>query len=58
MNMHLKKTAQVLIRCFVGRVEQLNSYLGRLPGVYEIPKAITKNKKFEPFDKVDLAQLL
>ena len=58
MNVHLKKPALVLICHFVARVEHLNSYLGRLPGVYDSPKAITKPKKIEPFDEVDLAQLI
>ena len=48
----------VLIRHFVARVLQLNSYLGRLPGVYDISKAIAKTKKIVPFDEVDLAQLI
>ncbi len=58
VNVHLKKPGRVLIRHFVGRVEQLNSYLGRLPGVVDSPKAITKTKKIEPFDETDLAQLI
>ena len=58
MNVHLKKPTRVLICHFVARVIQLNSYLGRLPGVYNSPKAIAKTKKIEPFDEVDLAQLI
>ena len=58
VNVHLKKNGQVLIRHFVGQVEQLNSYIGRLPGVIDSPKAITKTKKIEPFDEANLAQLI
>ena len=45
VNVHLKKPTRVLICSFVARVLQLNSYLGRLLGVYDSPKAITKNQK-------------
>ena len=58
MNVHLKKPPRVLICHFVARVLQLNSYLGRLPGVYDSPKAIAKTKKILTFDEVDLAQLI
>ena len=54
VNVHTKKTACVLIRHFISRVEQLNSYGGRIPGVYDSPKAITKTKKIELFDEEDL----
>jgi len=57
VNVHLKK-GQVLIRHFVSRVEQLNSYLGRLPGVIDCPKAIKKTKRIEPFDGANLAKLI
>ena len=57
-NVHLKKPIRVLTCHFVVREQQLNSYLGRLPGVYDSPKAIAKTKKIEPFDEVDLAQLI
>ena len=33
VNVHLKKPIRVLTCHFVARVQQLNSYLGRLPGV-------------------------
>jgi hypothetical protein len=58
VNVHLKKLICVLTCHFVARVQQLNSYIGRLPGVYNSPKAIAKTKKIEPFDEVDLAQLI
>ena len=58
VKVHLKKPARVLFLHFVGRVEQINSYLGRLPGVIDIPKAISKTKKIEPFDEADLSQLI
>ena len=58
MNVHLKKPTRVLICHFVARVLQLNSYLGRLPGVCDSPKAIAKTKKIEPFNEVDLAQII
>ena len=58
INVHLKKHTRVLIRHFVARILQLNSYLGTLPGVYDSPKAIGKTKRTTPFDEVDLAQLI
>jgi hypothetical protein len=58
INVHLKKPTRVLICHFVARILQLNSYLGTLPGVYDILKAIGKTKKIMPFDEVDLAQLI
>ena len=58
LNVHIKKPARVLIRHFVARVEQIKSYLGRMPGVYDSPKAIQKTKNMEPFDEVDLTQLM
>jgi len=58
VNVHLKKPGRVLIRHFVSHVEQLNSYLKRLPGVIDSPKAITKTKKIEPFDEAYLDQLI
>jgi hypothetical protein len=58
INVHLKKPTRVLIRHFVDRLVQLNSYLGTLPCVYDSPMAIGKTKKITPFDEVDLAQLI
>ena len=58
VNVHLKKPARVLFCHFVGQVEQINSYLGRLPGVIDSPKAISKTKKIKPFDEANLAQLI
>ena len=42
----------------MARVEQINSYLGKMPGVYDSPKAIIKTNNIEPFNEVDLAQLI
>ena len=58
VNVHLKKPARVLFCHFVGRVEQINSYLGRLPGVIDSPKVISKTKNIKPFDEANLSQLI
>ena len=58
VNVHLKKPARVLFYHFVGQVEQINSYLGWLPGVIDSPKAISKTKRIEPLDEAGLAQLI
>ena len=59
VNVHLKKPERVLICHFVSQVEQLNSYLGCLPGIIDSPKAIkNKTKRIEPFDEANLAQLI
>jgi hypothetical protein len=58
LNVHLKNPARVLIRHFVARILQINSYLGTLLGVYDSPKAIAKTKRIMPFDEVDIAQLI
>ena len=38
--------------------EHLNSYLGRLPGLVDSPKANKATKQIEPMDEAELAQLL
>ena len=43
---------------FADLVEQLNSYLGHLPGLIECPKAIYSTKRIKPFDEAGLSQLL
>ena len=48
INMSLKKPGKVTIRDFVERIEQLNSYLGRLPGLIDSPKKTKKTKAVEP----------
>ena len=55
----LKKPQRVSVRAFFTRVEQLNSYIKLLPGLYNSPKASPATKPVEPFDEADLAcQLL
>eukprot|EP00804_Cyclotella_cryptica_P019640 CCRYP_013978-RA/>CCRYP_013978-RA protein AED:0.50 eAED:0.92 QI:0/0/0/0.5/1/1/2/0/367 len=51
----LKKPNRVSIRQFFVRVEQLNSYLERLPCLYYSPKANQATKKVLPLDDADLA---
>ena len=58
INMSLKKPGKVTIRDFVERIKQLNSYLGRLPGLIDSPKKTKKTKAVEPFDEPELAQLI
>jgi hypothetical protein len=58
LNVHLKKQTRDKIRHFVARVEQLNSYLGRLPGLINSTKTIKNTKQIEPFDKANLAQII
>ena len=58
INVHLRKPAQVTIRHFADRVEQLNSYLDHLPGLIDSPKAIASTKKIQAFDEAELSQLL
>jgi hypothetical protein len=56
---HLKKPQRVTVRAFFTRVEQLNSYIELLPGLYNSPKAGPAMKPVEPFDEAELAcQLL
>ena len=43
---------------FATQVEQLNSYLGRVPGLINSPKAIKTTKEIMPFDEAELTQLL
>ena len=55
----LKKPQRVSVRAFFTRVEQLNSYIKLLPGLYNSPKAGPATKPVEPFDEAELAcQLL
>ena len=42
----------------MSRVQQLNNYLGRLPGLIDSVKAIKNTKRIGPFDKADLAQII
>ena len=42
----------------MSRIEQLNSYLGCLPGLIDSLKKIATTKAIEPFDEADLAQLI
>jgi len=49
--MSLKKPGKVTIRNFVTRVEQLDSYLGRLPGLIDSPNEIKTTKHIKPFDE-------
>ena len=58
INIHLKKPSRVKISHFVARVEQLNSYLRRLPGLIDSLKAVKNTKQIEPFNKADLAQII
>ena len=59
INNYLKKPQRVTVRAFFTRVEQLNSYIKLLPGLYNSPKASPATKPVEPFDEADLAcQLL
>jgi hypothetical protein len=52
---HLKKPQRVTVRAFFTRVEQLNSYIKLLPGLYNSPKAGPATKPVEPFDEAELA---
>ena len=56
--MHLKKSGKVTIWHFATRLEQLNSYLGHLPGFVGSPKANKATKQIQPMDEAKLAQLL
>ena len=59
INNYLKKPQRVTVRAFFTRVEQLNSYIKLLPGLYNSPMASPATKPVEPFDEADLAcQLL
>ena len=51
----LKKPQRVTVRAFFTRVEQLNSYIKLLPGLYNSPKAGPATKPVEPFDEAELA---
>ena len=51
----LKKPNRVSIRQFFVRVEQLNSYLERLPCLFYSPKANSTTKEILPLDDADLA---
>jgi len=52
---HLKKPQRVTVRAFFTRVEQLNSYIKLLPGLYNSPKVGPATKPVEPFDEAELA---
>jgi hypothetical protein len=54
----LKKPQRVMVRAFFTRVEQLNSYIKLLPGLYNSPKAGPATKPVEPFDEAELASQL
>ncbi len=54
----LKKPQRVPVRAFFQRVEQLNSYLLRLPCLYDSPKAIATTKSIVPYDDSELAIML
>ena len=56
--MHLKKSGKVTILHFSMRLEQINSYLGRLPGLVDSPKANKATNQTKPMDEAELAQLL
>jgi hypothetical protein len=58
INLLLRKSVKVTIRNFIAQIEQLNSYLGHLPGLIDSPKKIKTTKAIEPFDEADLAQLI
>ena len=58
INNHLKKPAKVTIRHFADCVEQLNSYVGHLPGVVDSPKALPSTKRITAYDEAELAQAL
>ncbi len=42
----------------IGQVEQINSFLGWLPGAIDSPKTISKTKRIKPFDEANLAKLI
>ena len=44
INLLLRKCNKVTIRNFISRIEQLNSYLGRLPGLIDSPNKIKTAK--------------
>ena len=58
INVSLRKPNKVTIRNFIARIEQVNSYLGRLPGLIDSPKKIKTTKAIEPFDEADFSQLI
>ena len=50
----MKKPNRVLIRQFMQRVQQLNSYLDLLPCIFYSKRATKLIKVVEPFDDLDL----
>ena len=47
-----------MVRAYFTRVEQLNSYVELLPGLYTSPRATPATKIVEPFDEAELANIL
>ena len=56
--MHLKKYGKVTICHFARHLEQLNSYLGCLPGLVHSLTANNAKKQIEPMDEAEQAELL
>jgi hypothetical protein len=54
----LKKPQRVTVCAFFTRIEQLNSYIKLLPGLYNSPAAGPATKPVEPFDEAELASQL
>ena len=54
--MHLKTSGKVTIGYFATHLEQLNSYLGCLPGLVGSPKANKMTEQIKPIDEAKLAQ--
>ena len=54
----LKKPNRVTVRAYFTRVEQLNSYIELLPGLYTSPRATPATKIVKPFDEAELANIL
>ncbi len=54
----LKKSQRVSVRAFFMCVEQLNSYIKLLPGLYNSLQVTPLMKPVEPFDETDLASQL
>jgi hypothetical protein len=54
----LKKPTRVTVRAYFTCVEQLNSYVELLPGLYTSLRATPATKIVEPFDEAELANIL